>query len=269
METNKCNLLKSFKCFQCNLSFRKCVKSKEFESNCPTCDTKCKETPQASLAEKMHKLMSKQKEKCSPFTGSVNRSQHEFSTMFNTYSFDVFEDFFIDNYSSNFTSNFQNPMTRIVFVKSQKINKDIKQLPSSEIDGLFHIKMNKLYCKSIHKDHNDDILFEYPTCLICLREIVEDANTIIINCGHIFHSGCITCSLEKHGICPVCQYNIKDNKKDITKMNKSDQSKEKKNKKEEIYVVKRAISTPVGFLSNKVFAQQNINIYGEQEAIIS
>lgn len=265
METDKRNLLKSFNCTQCNLSFRKCVEAKEFESNCPTCDLKCKETPQISLAEKILKLMAKENKKISPFIASVKRSQHEFSKMFNTYAFDVFEDFFIDNYSSNFTSNFQKPMTRIVFVKSQKVHKDVKPLTPSEMNNLFTIKMNELYCKPIDNGVND-IIYEYPTCLLCLRDIEKDFNTIIINCGHIFHSDCITTFLEKHGVCPVCQYNIKDNNKEMITMNNGSQGNQDKIKDD---IFKRAIITPVSSLSNKTFAKHNINIYGEQEAIIS
>lgn len=146
----------------------------------------------------------------SPFAGSVRRSPFNFGVFSSIFSDNYFEnpidDFFIDNFASNFTSNFFNPMTRIVFMNSMQ-NQHMGNPPAAKtsLSKLKKFKMGKEYCK---KDEKDPSKFEYPTCSICLMDVAEGQDTILIPCGHMFHDACITKWLNLHNSCPVCRYEL-------------------------------------------------------------
>ena len=146
----------------------------------------------------------------SPFSGSVNRHPFDFA---------VFEgpigsndnsnpsaNFFLDNFASNFISNFINPMTRIVFINNMQ-NQHQGNPPASKsaIDKLKHFKMEKKYCK---KSDNDPNKLEFPECSICLMEVNEGQDTILLPCGHMFHETCVTKWLEIHNTCPLCRFEL-------------------------------------------------------------
>ena len=146
----------------------------------------------------------------SPFSGSVNRSP---------YNFAVFEgpigegdyanpssNFFLDNFASNFISNFINPNTRIVFINNMQ-NQHQGNPPAAQtaIDKLKHFKMEKKYCKKDDKDPNK---LEYPECSICLTEVNEGQDTILLPCGHMFHDECVTKWLKIHNTCPLCRFEL-------------------------------------------------------------
>jgi hypothetical protein len=65
--------------------------------------------------------------------------------------------------------------------------------------------MEKKYCK---KDEKDPKKLEYPTCSICLMDINDGQNTILLPCGHMFHSDCVTKWLEIHNTCPLCRFEL-------------------------------------------------------------
>lgn len=46
-------------------------------------------------------------------------------------------------------------------------------------------------------------LYEIPVCTICLQELSEDMGSL--DCGHVFHIGCISQHFEYRGTCPNCQ----------------------------------------------------------------
>lgn len=46
-------------------------------------------------------------------------------------------------------------------------------------------------------------LYEIPSCTICLQELNDDISSL--NCGHVFHLGCISQHFEYRGTCPNCQ----------------------------------------------------------------
>ena len=150
----------------------------------------------------------------SPFAGSVRRSPFNFGVFSSPFSDDFFdtslEDFFLDNFASNFTSNFFNPMSRIVFMQSMNNNNQNVHAgnpPASKktLDKLKRFKMSKEYCK---KDEKDETKLEYPTCSICLMEVTEGQDTILVPCGHMFHDECIVKWLELHNSCPVCRFEL-------------------------------------------------------------
>jgi hypothetical protein len=146
----------------------------------------------------------------SPFAGSVNRHPYDFSVFNGPIGHNDFEvpsdNFFLDNFASNFLSNFINPNARIVFINTMQ-NQHQGNPPASKtsIDKLKHFKMEKKYCKKDEKDPNK---LEYPTCSICLMDVSEGQNTILLPCGHMFHSECATKWLEIHNTCPLCRFEL-------------------------------------------------------------
>ena len=146
----------------------------------------------------------------SPFAGSVNRHPYDFRVFEGPIGHNDFEvptdNFFLDNFASNFLSNFINPATRIVFINTMQ-NQHQGNPPASKtsIDKLKHFKMEKKYCKKDEKDPNK---LEYPTCSICLMDINDGQNTILLPCGHMFHSDCATKWLEIHNTCPLCRFEL-------------------------------------------------------------
>ena len=146
----------------------------------------------------------------SPFAGSVNRHPYDFRVFEGPIGHNDFEvptdNFFLDNFASNFLSNFINPATRIVFINTMQ-NQHQGNPPASKtsIDKLKHFKMEKKYCK---KDEKDPKKLEYPTCSICLMDVTDGQNTILLPCGHMFHSDCVTKWLEIHNTCPLCRFEL-------------------------------------------------------------
>jgi hypothetical protein len=146
----------------------------------------------------------------SPFSGSVNRSPYNFAVFEGPIGEGNFanpsSNFFLDNFASNFISNFINPNTRIVFINNMQ-NQHQGNPPAAQtaIDKLKHFKMEKKYCKKDDKDPNK---LEYPECSICLTEVNEGEDTILLPCGHMFHDACVTKWLKIHNTCPLCRFEL-------------------------------------------------------------
>ena len=146
----------------------------------------------------------------SPFSGSVNRSPYNFAVFEGPIGEGNFanpsSNFFLDNFASNFISNFINPMTRIVFINNMQ-NQHQGNPPAAQtaIDKLKHFKMEKKYCKKDDKDPNK---LEYPECSICLCEVNDGQDAILLPCGHMFHDPCVTKWLKIHNTCPLCRFEL-------------------------------------------------------------
>ena len=146
----------------------------------------------------------------SPFSGSVNRSPYDFAVFEGPIAEGDFanpsSNFFLDNFASNFISNFINPNTRIVFINNMQ-NQHQGNPPAAQtaIDKLKHFKMEKKYCKKGDKDPNK---LEFPECSICLTEVNEGEDTILLPCGHMFHEACVTKWLQIHNTCPLCRFEL-------------------------------------------------------------
>ena len=76
---------------------------------------------------------------------------------------------------------------------------------NTAIEKLKHFKMEKKYCK---KDDKDPKKLEYPECSICLTEVNEGEDTILLPCGHMFHDACVTKWLKIHNTCPLCRFEL-------------------------------------------------------------
>lgn len=147
----------------------------------------------------------------SPFARSVRRSPFNFSVFESFFPEEgIFENpmesFFFDNFASNFSSNFFDPLTRIVFAQSMQ-NQHQGNPPASKsiLDKLKKFKMSKEYCQ---KDSQDPNKLEYPSCSICLTDIAEGNDTILLPCGHMFHVDCISKWLGIHNTCPLCRFEL-------------------------------------------------------------
>lgn len=144
----------------------------------------------------------------SPFTGSVSRAPFDFAIFMSPFDDGFFQmpthDFFMDNFASNFTSNFENPMTRIIFIQSMNNNQPQGNPPASKVslDKLKKFKMTQEYCKK------DKEKLEYPTCSICLMDVAQDQDAVLVPCGHIFHESCIIQWFTLHNSCPVCRFEL-------------------------------------------------------------
>jgi hypothetical protein len=147
----------------------------------------------------------------SPFHGSVHRQRRQqpiqniVGNLFSDFFLIPNNEFFEDNFASNFTSNFDDPMTRIVFLQSMQQNQPSGTPPASKeaLKKLKKFAMTEEFC---NKDEKGNI--EYPSCSVCLVEIGKGEETLLIPCGHMFHSPCINKWLEMHNNCPVCRYEL-------------------------------------------------------------
>ncbi len=147
----------------------------------------------------------------SPFSGSVNR--HRFNHRFHDFFTDFFfvqpsDEFFGDNYASNFTSNFHNPLTRIIFIRTINHNEMQNQPASTEaLRRLKKFNMSEEYAKKSDKGE-----IEYPSCSVCLTQVNRGEDSILVPCGHIYHNNCIMKWFEINNKCPICRYELRDNR---------------------------------------------------------
>ena len=138
-----------------------------------------------------------------------NISNDIFDPSFNIFG-STFNHDFQDNFSSNFRSNFRGNFLNIIMdalsrnrdeIRRRKHNKPISE---ENIQKLKRFKLTEKYCK---KDSNDNL--EKPTCTICLEVIEIGKETILLPCGHMYHSDCCLNWLKQSNTCPICRFEIK------------------------------------------------------------
>ena len=116
----------------------------------------------------------------------------------------AFQDNFSSNFRSNFRGNFVNEILRVIQQNAAENRRRAHPPTSKEnLNKLKQFSMNEKYCKK-EKDN-----IEMPNCSICLEEIAMGAQTILLPCGHMFHSNCILTWLKKNNTCPLCRFEIK------------------------------------------------------------
>ena len=143
----------------------------------------------------------------SPFTNNVN--QHHFHNEVFDPIFELFgtsfNRHFRDNFSSNFRSNI--PMDNIIIIIQESFRnaKENIRPPVSEeaIEKLVKFKLSEKYCKKNEKGE-----FEQPTCSVCLFDIKMEEETILVPCGHLYHSPCILDWFKQNNTCPVCRFEL-------------------------------------------------------------
>ncbi len=114
-------------------------------------------------------------------------------------------DLFRTNFSSNFRSNFMNDDTLFEYLNNISANRENKRPPTSKktIERLKSFKMSEKYCK------NNLGKLEYPSCSVCISDISNREETILLPCGHMYHSKCILEWLNQNNTCPVCRFELK------------------------------------------------------------
>jgi hypothetical protein len=150
----------------------------------------------------------------SPFQGRV--LPHEFTKEIFDPAFEEFgtrfDDFFIDNYSSNFQSNMleaQNILNDMLSrLNSMSIVEKKKPTSESVLQKLKSFKLTDKYCKK-----NEKKQLELPNCCVCIMDIAKGKDTIMLPCGHMFHSDCIKKWLETKCSCPMCRFDLETGKK--------------------------------------------------------
>lgn len=261
---------KFFYCPVCTQNFKKLVLFNTIKTTCPKCDKLdcneiCNIKTQSSSQQKSDLLRQKLLNKVapfsvSPFSHSIERSHLDFSTILED---DIIttpkNDFFIDNFNSNFISNFKNPMSRIVFIQTQKKSGDTSQpLNKNFHHKLRHVKINKNFCK-IRGDK-----CEMPNCFLCLKDIFIGDDAILLRCGHLFHKNCILEWLESHSVCSICKFDAvrkNEHKSSIDKVFEKEIEEFKEVKKNSSQLFENEMKY------NNLYGS-NINILGESAVII-
>lgn len=117
-----------------------------------------------------------------------------------------FNNVFRDNYSSNFRSNlFNDNIINIIIQESFRHAQEQKKPPVSKeaIEKLKRFKMNEIYCKKNEKGE-----LEQPICSVCQFDVKMEQETILVPCGHMYHSQCILAWFEQNNTCPVCRFEL-------------------------------------------------------------
>ena len=57
----------------------------------------------------------------------------------------------------------------------------------------------------IYKNHQTEFK-NYKECVICLEDMKNDEELILISCSHIYHKECIQKWFQKNNICPLCDF---------------------------------------------------------------
>ena len=124
-----------------------------------------------------------------------------FGSMFNG----LFQDNFSSNFRSNYRGNFLNEILNTL-ERNQAESRRRAHPPTSDanLKKLKKFSLTEKYCKK-----EKDGKLELPSCCICLDEINIGANTVLLPCGHMFHSDCIITWLKKNNTCPMCRFEIK------------------------------------------------------------
>jgi len=224
---------KSFKCSSCLKIFKKLVNFHEIYSKCPNCnDALCKEQSNDEFDERQNDININKNQNVNGHNSNANIDKNFIlfdmpGISSNSPGFVVVgrneenninqslndEKNEIINIGLSFISNFIN-LSDISSINVVRIPFEQESNPPTSqdiINKLKHFKMEKgFYKKNIKEDK-----FEFPKCTICLMEISEGADTILLPCDHIFHEKCITKWLKVHSTCPLCRYellNIKEKK---------------------------------------------------------
>ena len=198
----------------------------------------------------------------SPFSGSVNRHPYDFAVfegpIGNNDNSNPSDNFFLDNFASNFISNFINPMARIIFINNmQNQHEGNPPAAKTSIEKLKHFKMEKKYCKKSESDSNK---LEFPECSICLMEINEGQDTILIPCGHMFHDNCVTKWLNMHNTCPLCRFELPTDNTEYEKLRNERNQQRGNNIRNNPNVRPVDFNHPENInINNNVFNNSNLN----------
>ena len=119
-----------------------------------------------------------------------------------------FRDNFSSNFRSNFRGNFLNVLIDLIRRNMEESQRN-KHPPTDKktLNKLKKFAMTEKYCKK-----NDKGKIEYPNCCICLNDVKKGEKTVLLPCGHMFHWKCCLTWLETNNTCPVCRFELKEEK---------------------------------------------------------
>ena len=133
-----------------------------------------------------------------------------FDPIFNSFG-SIFNDDFVNNFMQNFSSNstsnnnyFEEVQNLVNNNQQYALENGSEPIKDNTLSKLKKFKLTSKYCK---KDKNGKI--ELPNCCICLSEIMKGKETILLPCGHMFHSKCCLSWLKTNNTCPMCRFEIK------------------------------------------------------------
>ena len=86
----------------------------------------------------------------------------------------------------------------------QRINLCLERLKHNDGDDINHLNYD-IKKTIIFKNNQEDVKY-YKECVICLEDMKNDEELILISCSHIFHKECIQKWFNKNNICPLCDY---------------------------------------------------------------
>ena len=226
---------KSFKCPSCLKIFKKLVNFHEIHSKCPNCSNAfCKEQNNDEFEKKFDEKQNDMNINKNPNESNSNANIDRNFILFgmpgispNNAGFVVVgrneennineslndEKDEIINIGLNFISNYIN-LSDISSINVVRIPFEEESNPPTSqdiINKLKHFKMEKEF----YKKNIEEGKFEFPKCTICLMELSEGTDAILLPCEHIFHEKCITKWLKVHNTCPLCRYellNVKEKK---------------------------------------------------------
>ncbi len=119
-----------------------------------------------------------------------------------------FDNAFQNNFSSNFRSNLSGDMLSdlLNLIQRNFAESNENRHPPTKKEALDKLKkfpMSNKYCKK-----NDKGKYEQPNCCICMCEIQNGEDTMLLPCGHMFHWKCSFQWLKDNNTCPVCRFEL-------------------------------------------------------------
>lgn len=193
-------LLKSFNCPLCKKSFKNLVKIHETISKCPNCSyAECPEINKKDVPTSTTQNNNNNSENHSIKCEFIENNNREIDRDIQDNIVDSIEDAFISNLLGLEAESFV-IINRMPFQEEENEKVNVAQ---SIIDKLNHFKMDKGQCKKNEKGEQ-----EFPKCTICLMEITEGMDSILLPCNHIFHDNCLTHWFKNHNTCPLCRFEL-------------------------------------------------------------
>lgn len=114
----------------------------------------------------------------------------------------------IHQFDINLVSNFINPANSDLGNLPPRTNRenDYHPVPPEELARIPHVILEEKYGK---RQKSGD--FEYPQCPVCCSNMKKGEEIMLVPCGHMYHTECITPWFAEHNSCPVCRREISAN----------------------------------------------------------
>lgn len=128
--------------------------------------------------------------------------------------FKPFKKIFMRNFNQNFYSSsstvdnannyYENVSNAVRNNEQYALDNGCEPIDDEGLSKIEEFKLTNKYCKK-----KKDGSYELPVCCICLSEIKKGKDTVLLPCGHMFHSKCGKNWLKKNNTCPMCREKVK------------------------------------------------------------